>query len=758
MTTSDSTVESAPEDMPENGHEQPSMDVSQAATNELNENDHLPESSTALVTNVVPPTQVLLPAPIGSQSLAADYPLPIYGLALSPSGDYMPAPSAHYSLNTLLQNRQLSGIGIGFLALVLMGLSGWGFRWENGQAWMMPVNGITYMILGAVALGVAVWLLRPNPDAFSFTKQKITASRARWGITGLGALLLLVMAEANGRVIFKNFELSQHLQMLYFVGGALLVTYGLGGFKGVTLQAIFRRSSIPLFAITVLAFLIRMWNLAEAVHIMIDELHTYEGVIHLWDTPNLPLLSHLNGIATLPHIFSYIQQITVALFGPDFVGMRMTAVIFGALTVPATYLLARAIGDHKTGLLAAALMAVFAPEIHFSRLAILGIADPLFGALALAFLVNAFRHNSQRDYVQAGLMIGFSAYFYEAGRLLFFAVFFAWLIFMLVAHRPWAHRRGLIFMMITATLVMMPYYYYVFAQNAGLTPRLTDQGRLAYLVRDLREKPPLEVLKKHYDEAVQPAIFHTIYSPDSSAFYYGGYVGVLQWYQVIFFLLGLFYVLFRWRSIGVLLWLWMILGLVGDSLVVTADWTSRFNVFFPVMMVLVAIGLRYPLEMIWPERWNRRWLFPALAGIVVVISVVQLTFYFGEHLTFYNQQVRRSRDFYDVWDRATQVPNVTKIIYLTDDEVFTPVLDMSAVFRRTPMTYEIWQPKDGFEDKLSQLPRDGIYAFAIVPEDKASLAKVQAEFPLTLGHWSRFSSVPLDRQYALYLYNAPSDS
>jgi 4-amino-4-deoxy-L-arabinose transferase-like glycosyltransferase len=700
-------------------------------------------------TKLVPGHEVAAPQPVSAIRSAS-----VQNAAVGSMQDAERAPQdGAVSRQMIAHNRRVLGWWLGIAAIVLMLLSGYGFRWEQGQPWVLPADALNFMVLGALALAGSIWLLRPKLEVFHVARSDVRATPTRWIPVLLGIVALLVMAEANGKVVLKEFQLSQHLQALFFLGGAVLIAYGLGGFHGVTLRVLFKRSSVLLWLIVLIGFVLRTWRLAEAVHIMIDELHFYDGILHLWENPNYPLLQPLDGIATFTHIFSYIEQWTVTLFGADFAGIRMTSALFGTLTIPAVYLLGRSISDSKTGLLAAALLAVFPPHIHFSRLALNNIADPFFGTLAIALLVNALRHNVQRDYVWAGIALGLTSYFYEGGRLLFPGLFVVWLIVVLVIYRPWSHRRGLLIMGITALLMWMPYDYATFSLNGSPMQRVTDQGRLGYLIRDLREMPANEVLLRHYDGALRPAIFHTVYSPDTSLFYYGGYTPVLQWYVVPFYFLGLFDALFRVRSIGILLWLWVILGLLGISLVVAPDWTVRFILLFPAMMVAVALGLRYPLEMLWPQDLPRRSMVTLIILLVVGISVAELGHYFGDHLAVYNRQIRQTmRDFYDVFDRASQFPKISKLIYITDDGVYTPVLDSSRIFRNIDMTFEIWNRTEGFQEQLDNLPRDSAYAFALVPGDIETQDAVQAVFPLTLGPWSAYSSVPLDRQYTLYLY------
>src|SRR5690606_27829994 len=127
------------------------------------------------------------------------------------------------------------------------------------------------------------------------------------------------------------------------------------------------------------------------------------------------------------------------ILGHNLTGLRIFSAVFGTLTVPALYLLARELFDRRTALLAALLLATFPPHIHFSRLGLNNIADPLFGVLALAFLVRGLKRGGLRDYALSGVMLGLTQYFYEGGKLLYPLLFGAWLLLALCFWRPWAH-------------------------------------------------------------------------------------------------------------------------------------------------------------------------------------------------------------------------------------------------------------------------------------------------------------------------------
>ncbi len=659
---------------------------------------------------------------------------------------------------SLIFSRKTLGRLLGIAAIVTILVGSPNFSWIIGQPWEFPLRGLTFVAVGAVLLAAAIWLLRPKHDLFSVTHSPAIISRVRWLPVIIGTTALAIMMEADANYLLPDFHLNYHVQFILFAGGIALAGYGLGAFTGFRRADFIKWGVLPLALITLFAFLLRIWYVSESAHMMIDELHFYDGVLHFWINPSTSVLSYLDGIAAFPHLFSYFQAWSAALFGVDFGSMRLPSVIFGTLTVPAVYLLGRALSDHKTGLLAAFMLAVFPPHIHFSRLALNNIADPLFGTLAIAFLVSALRSNRQRDYVLAGMCIGFTSYFYEGGRLLFAGLFIFSILLIWIVGRPREHRRGLLLMGLMALLVLMPFYYTAHHNSPDFAPRLTSQGTVGYLLRDLKLMPVWEVAASHWNLAVAPTITHLLYAPDGSRFYYGGYTGLILWFVVPFYMLGLCYALFRWRTSGLLLVAWNVFTLLGVSLSTPCDWSVRYCAIFPAVALTIAVGLRYPLEAVTRGIVKRRTLFIGIAILATVLGLFQLRYYYGDHLRQFNQQLRTSfYDFYDAFDRAAQIESVRQIIYVDDHNgVYDPVLDTSIPLRGLDMTYAVWKPENGFSALLANLPRDQVIAFAITPADTTSFDRINRVFPLSPAlPWSSIASVPLDRQYVLYLYIPP---
>jgi hypothetical protein len=222
---------------------------------------------------------------------------------------------------------------------------------------------------------------------------------------------------------------------------------------------------------------------------------------------------------------------------------------------------------------------------------------------------------------------------------------------------------------------------------------------------------------------------------------------------VPFYALGLFYLLWRARAAAMLLWLWIGLAIIGISFVVSTDWTVRFVVTFPAMMLAVAVGLRYPLEFLWPSRLPRQYLYALTGMLVAIIGIFQITHYFGDHLTVYNSQIRLGRlDSLDVFDRAATYSRAGELYYLSDQVIFTPVFESVRELSNIDLNYRIWRLDKITTEALESLPRDRMLLFAVAPSDVGVSSLLDDVFELKGPLWSPYDSVPDDHQYALYIY------
>ncbi len=137
--------------------------------------------------------------------------------------------------------------------------------------------------------------------------------------------------------------------------------------------------------LTLIALVVRFYRLETSVRMMIDEIHFAFGSTYFWTFPDVNLLEPMPTSASFPFIFRMANAARCSCSGGHFFGLRAFSAILGALTIPATYGLARELFDRRTAILAALVLLTFPPHVHYSRLALNNIADPLFGTLVAVF-------------------------------------------------------------------------------------------------------------------------------------------------------------------------------------------------------------------------------------------------------------------------------------------------------------------------------------------------------------------------------------
>ncbi|MEP7290130.1 MAG: glycosyltransferase family 39 protein [Chloroflexota bacterium] len=662
------------------------------------------------------------------------------------------------------------------LAFALMIAAALDFRTASGQQFL--ASGSLKMILGALALGAAVRLSdRLPPLGKPLDVALDPARRFWWAFAGAGALLLFAVAEINGQVLHALFlkDVSSHLQYLLLVGGIVLVAYGLAGAPSLRLRrvSIDGRTLLPLAAIMALALFLRLWNQAGTVRVLIDELHWSDAIMAVEGRPTLQILAPMSAQSPYTWLFPYWQAGAVRLLGHNFVGFRFTSAVIGTLTVWAAYGLARALFDRKTALLCALILATFPPHVHFSRVAMTLIADPFFGTLALMFIARALRNNRRLEWALAGVSLGMTQYFYEGGRLLFPPLVVGFVILLAlggVFRRSASLRgkwRGIAIALTTAVLVGAPVYYTIIGQGKPLFGRFDDSGLGSSYWQQLSADgiSPQDVV----DQVAHVLTSFMIYGAHRDlSVYYGGQQALILDYLLPFFLIGCFYLLWRYPSPAFLIPLWIVATAVGNGLLRDTLVSARYYVVLPALALALAAGVRYGLAFFLsdsPLPYTRRALLrrdrlsQAIPMLVVcAIAAAQVGYYFGPHLAFFNIQVRDSKGYRDGIDaalRAAELPGNTQV-YL----VGKPAHDVNV-----PRSWLGFLSRDGDPTRyfpllsvtpdtistkyLLDLSHGVNYAFFVEPDEDAVLQRLASFFPDADPPRYSIWDIPARKEYVL---------
>ncbi len=619
---------------------------------------------------------------------------------------------------------------------------------------------VEFLIVGSLALLMALAVNRR--DIFPAPFERVHAawpvlSQRSLLLVALGVLALLTLAEINGGLAGVKFleGRSNQTQFALFAGGLVLLAAGLAGAGRPRLGEI----TIPwgevmiVGLITLIALSVRVWRLGDSVRVLVDEVHFALGVNYFRAFRDVKLLAPMPTSASFPFIFSYGQLTGVEWFGRNLFGLRILSAVLGALTVPALYLLARELFDHWTAVLAALLLATFPPHVHYSRLALNNIADPFFGTLALALVARGWRTDRRLDYVLAGVSLGLTQYFYEGGRLLYPALLGGWSVAGLLLWRPRPSWRGLVLLALAFAIVAMPIYYTLEGVEFPTLNRLDNTALNDKYWATGREPDTLETRWEHLKHSLEMYVN----SPENTFvyyyLYYGGKHPLILEYIIPFFFLGIVFALWRWRTPGVLPVPWVLGTSLGNMMMVESGVTARYVVAFPALALLIALGIRYTIPLLWPARLPTHFQPVLMGAIAGGLMAAQAIFYFGPFLDLFNVEVRAyvDRDVEDALLRSLDFPDGTQI-HIIDSRRVLPPIDAQRFlsFLRDGATVEVvpvgtYQPMG-----LLNLPRTINHAFFVVPDDSYTISALINTFgPQTLLY-SSDKDVPPEKQFALY--------
>ncbi|MFQ3567606.1 MAG: glycosyltransferase family 39 protein [Aggregatilineales bacterium] len=679
-----------------------------------------------------------------------------------------------YQAKLLARYSGLLSAGLAGAALALFALAAYAFRPLEFTLYPEErARGVWLMIAGALALGAAIKMAPRLQPIQTPQAQPLTPASTRPGLTLLGVIVLLFAAELSARRLLPAegvLVASTHVQFVIWALGVLLVGWGISGWRRgdqLLRPRLTLRTAGPLVVIAALALFLRVYQLDQIIRFSVDEVHFSDGVMMLrWDE-SLPLLRNASVFMPVTMMFAYWNAQAVELFGRDLIGLRIINAFMGTAGVLAVYGLGRTLFDRRTALAAAALLATLPLHVHYSRLAISHLSDPLFGTLALMFLLRALQTNRRLDWALGGIALGMTQYFFEGGRLLFPPLIIAFVAWLFLAWRRelHPHGRGLLSYAIAALFVAVPVYAVIYAVDGARTSRLSDSGvGLEFwqqLSADGFDQQALALLLRRITD---PFTFYFT-QPELVPQYYGGDQPIVLTIFVPIFFTGVFYLLWRPRTPSIVLVGWISATALGNMLLADPFQSPRYLVALPALALIMAVGITHGLALLNPiqgaltDRDTKRGLALATAAAVSLIAVIQVAYYFGPHVARFNQQARLLKDYGDGVDvvlRSLEFPAGTRIYVISDPKLDVNVPMRILSFMRDDqyefMTFNASEVDAAF---FAGLPRDSDYAFLVSPADARTIELIRAHFTVAPP---RFTTTDMPASRAYVLFHAPRSS
>ncbi len=432
------------------------------------------------------------------------------------------------------------------------------------------------------------------------------------------------------------------------------------------------------------------------------------------------------GVWHHPWVFHTMLGMAIEVFGQTTTASRFPSAILGALTTPAVYLMGRRMFDRRVGLVAAVFMAAYPLHVHFSRTGINQVGDPLFTALAFAFLTRALRDGDPMEAALAGLALGFSQYFYSAARIVPLLMVCYVGLYALIDWRAIWRRLGVLFVTgVVASVVVFPNLYSVYMdKERPISPRL-DQVSI-WKTGNVEAAADAGRLKEYWIDQLQRPFMAYVQIPDESGFY-GAYNPVLGWYGGVPFLVGVAYTLRGWRDPRrAVLLAWVVAtAVLGGVLLVDPPHFPRYISVAPGLAVLVALGLTWIGQIavrlalaLWVQAgrrragWLRRASWAVPVGLVIVLGLADLRTYVFDYLPqklIYGEPTVRLNEVVDI---VRSFDERYRVRYFSSLE-----LDMSG----TDIGRYLLGDRQGTEfsaeiERWREVLEPGAYAFVIAPE------------------------------------------
>jgi hypothetical protein len=385
------------------------------------------------------------------------------------------------------------------------------------------------------------------------------------------------------------------------------------------------------------------------------------------------------------------------------------------------------------------------------------MADATFGTFAIAFLAHGMKTNKRIDWVLAGISLGLTQYFFEAGRLFYLPLIALWLgIVIIFNSKHWRSLfPGLGMFVITALLIAMPTYYAAWARTNSVIDRLNSSGVGNDYWRNLFQNTSPQNVINHL---LLPFLAY-IHFPENALFYAGNHPMVLE-YLVPIFLLGAFYLVWWWRQPAVIIIIW-ILANAGANLFIQNDQGAaytRYIVGLPALAITMAAGVCYIVPMLLLPLKNRRIVVLITAVIAMLVCAVQVNYYFNEHIAVESQQLRAAMPFPDTTDAAIRMGNLppgTQVYLLSNVIVDTNIpAAFLSLFRwnqsSPPVILKALTPDQITTGFLKSLKLDKDYAFFVEPGHDDLVNRLKTVLAFNDPQFSTQTDIPRQRAFILY--------
>lgn len=646
--------------------------------------------------------------------------------------------------------------------MILLGLSAYFYQ----PRFIDNFYGFYLFVLSLPFIRLSFPVLPNSTPATASDSILVATDNIRWVWVGLAVLCMTLLTMMNARnVSLIAISASTHIQMLLLSMGLIALIVGFGG-RIVLQRFTWKRHHWVLLGIVVLAGAIRFWNLEHTIFKFVDELLIVHGVLWIEQHDSLKIL--LPQANPFTDVLSYVQFWVRQIMGTGLTPLRVTVGMIGLAGIIGIYALMRQMYSVRIALLSAFLVAVMPAHIHFSRIGLNNLTSGMIATWCFCYMLRAIGDANARDFAIAGVLLGLTHYFYEAGRLFFTPFFVLWLIWIVLFNRQFQRpsRKHLAILIFCFMVVAAPFYITLISHGHPITQRL-EQTRAPQFI--LAERLTEFLLDNQIGHLGAPIARYVQYPP-SDSFYQTTTAFVLP-NLVPFFLLGLGILFWRLSTKRGALLFWWTIGIAIANSFILIEFSSISTRHAPVYLILMAI-VALGIDTIWSvleelHKRLRKVVYVAFLIFCVGIGVDGVVYYFQVNVpAFYKHAYTTAASsggrllpaVDDAMLRAVHLPPNT-ILHVFTDALFSVSLrdEVPQYFGRDINEFEV---SHVFVDDLTpayfaSLPRDRNHVFTFTPFYDDLLPMIERFFVITQIEGSPYD---IPHEVEMIFYHAPLEA
>jgi 4-amino-4-deoxy-L-arabinose transferase-like glycosyltransferase len=380
-------------------------------------------------------------------------------------------------------------------------------------------------------------------------------------------------------------------------------------------------------SLTITAFLLRA-ILADRIPILLNGDEGSSGLAAASFTNNTWNNIFITSWYGFPSFFFTIPAGFIGTLGRTIYALRIPSAIAGALTVTASFFVARAMFGKRAAWFSAIFLATFNFHIYFSRIGLNNIWDGLWYVVTIGAFWYGWEKDRRNAYVLAGLSLGISQYFYPSSHTLIILLLL-WLIFAAIFDRSRLKRSwvNLVITIIVATIVAEPLiWHYIKYPDTFFEPMNRVGLSLAWLNQQVINTgtPAWKIVLN------QIALAFGSFTYDHLQAWYTPDTPLLRPLSAALFLIGIVLVFLRkqkWHIIPLMLWLFAFVAIGGFSESTPA--AQRYVAAAPVCALLIGYGLSESAGLVEKVFFGRkRWINIISFTLIAILALDELNFYF----------------------------------------------------------------------------------------------------------------------------------